>query len=519
MIFLQMALWTQQNGKLYLPPPRPVARVLSTDEYVTNTNLFFYAATDRLLQVGHPFFEVRNGRGDTIEVPKVSGNQYRVLRISLPDPNKFALVDPTIYNADHERLVWRLRGLEIGRGGPLGVATTGNPLFNKYGDTENPNKYPAKEGDENRQNVSLDPKQIQLFMVGCAPPIGAHWDIAEFCENHRGTPGECPPIQLINSIIQDGEMCDIGFGACNFKKLQQDRSGVPLDIVESICKYPDFLKMSKDMYGDELFFYGRREQLYVRHNFSRAGTIGDTLPLPTPETAYYRSPKTDDDNLLQKNVASHIYCAIPSGSLTSSDSQLFNRPYWLQNAQGANNGICWGNQLFLTYVDNTRNTNFTISVYTGDNAGDPVPRDYTYKASNFKQYLRHVEELEVEFIFQLCKVTLDADILAHINVMNPSILEEWQLAFVPPAPQSIEDQYRFITSMATKCPTQNAGDEKVDPYKKYTFWNINLTEKFSTDLNQFPLGRRFLYQSGLLRTKRVRAESKTTKSAKRKRTK
>ena len=511
-----MALWTQQNGKLYLPPPRPVARVLSTDEYVTNTNLFFYASTDRLLQVGHPYFEVRNGDGDKVEVPKVSGNQYRVLRIALPDPNKFALVEPSIYNPDHERLVWRLRGMEVGRGGPLGVATTGNPLFNKFGDTENPNTYPRDQTDDNRQSVSVDPKQTQLFMVGCTPPIGAHWDIAEFCEGHQAQPGECPPIQLINSIIEDGDMCDIGFGACNFKSLQQDRSGVPLDIVESICKYPDILKMTKDTYGDELFFYGRREQLYARHYFSRAGTMGDSIPLPTKDTAFYRRPKTEQQ---QNNVASHIYYATPSGSLTSSDSQLFNRPYWLQKAQGPNNGVCWGNQLFLTYVDNTRNTNFTISVYKEGAAGAQPDQNYMYKAADFKQYMRHVEEVELEFIFQLCKVSLDADILAHIHVMNPSILDEWQLAFVPPAPQSIEDQYRFLQSMATKCPVPNAAQESDDPYKRYSFWNINLTEKFSADLNQFPLGRRFLYQSGLLTQKRVRSDQSVPKRVKRKRTK
>ena len=73
--------------------------------------------------------------------------------------------------------------------------------------------------------------------------------------------------------------------------------------------------------------------------------------------------------------------------------------------------------------------------------------------------------------------------------------------------------------MATKCPVPNAGEENVDPYSKYSFWNINLTEKFSTDLNQFPLGRRFLYQSGLLRQKRVRTESPATRKVKRKRTK
>lgn len=509
-----MALWTQQNGKLYLPPPRPVARVLSTDEYVTNTNLFFYAGTERLLQVGHPFFEVRSSVDNSIEVPKVSGNQFRVLRVTLPDPNKFALVDPGVYNSDHERLVWRLRGVEIGRGGPLGVGTTGNPLFNKYLDTENPNKYPPPQTADNRQNVSTDPKQTQLFLIGCTPAVGAHWDIAEFCKEHNPIPGECPPVQLINSYIQDGDMCDIGFGACNFRTFQKDRSGVPLDIVDSTCKYPDFLKMSKDMYGDGLFFFGRREQLYARHYFTRAGTVGDSLPTPHEESSYYLSPQTDQ---AQNNVDSHIYFAMPSGSLTTSDSQLFNRPYWLQQAQGANNGICWGNQLFITYVDNTRNTNFTLSVYNGSQPGPPSP-DYKYKAADFKQYLRHVEEVELEFIFQLCKVSLDADILAHINAMNPSILDEWQLAFVPPAPQSIEDQYRFLSSLATKCPLPAPASEKDDPYKEYSFWPIDLTERFTLELSQYPLGRRFLYQSGLLRQKRPRTDISAPKRAKRKRT-
>lgn len=514
MIFFQMALWTHQNGKLYLPPPRPIARVLSTDEYVTNTSLFFYAGTERLLQVGHPFFEVRSPQ-ETVEVPKVSGNQYRVLRLTLPDPNKFALVDSSIFNMDRERLVWRLRGIEIGRGGPLGVATTGNPLFNKYNDTENPNKYPVAQTDDNRQNVSTDPKQTQLFMVGCAPPIGAHWDIAKFCETHNPQAGECPPVQLINSVIQDGDMCDIGFGACNFRTFQQDRSGVPLDIVDSTCKYPDFLKMTKDKYGDELFFYGRREQLYTRHYFTRAGTIGDSIPTPYKGSEFYREPQNSQ---AQNTVDSHIYIATPSGSLTSSDAQLFNRPYWLQNAQGTNNGICWGNQLFVSYVDNTRNTNFNLSVYKEGAPGAQVPSGYRYKASDFKQYLRHVEEVEIECIFQLCKVTLDADILAHINVMNPNILEQWQLAFVPPAPQSIEDQYRFLQSMATKCPTAAAAEDNNDPYKDYTFWQIDMTERFSLELNQFPLGRRFLYQSGLITNKRVRKEQPATRRVKRKRT-
>ena len=53
------------------------------------------------------------------------------------------------------------------------------------------------------------------------------------------------------------------------------------------------------------------------------------------------------------------------------------------------------------------------------------------------------------------------------------------------------------------------------------FWNVNLTEKFSSDLSQHPLGRKFLYQVGLLNGKRPRTDYtvKSKRSVKRKRTK
>lgn len=516
-----MTLWLQQQGKLYLPPQKPVAKVYSTDEYVVGTDLFFHAASERLLTVGHPYFEIDNEAIPTqVSVPKVSGSQYRVLRLNLPDPNKFALVDTTIFNPERERLVWKLRGLQIGRGGPLGLGTTGHPLFNKLGDTENPNTYPDAQQTDNRQDVSMDPKQVQLFIVGCEPATGEHWDVAKPCKDEPLSPGDCPPIQLVNTVIEDGDMCDIGFGNANFRALQEDKSSVPLDIVDSICKWPDFLKMDQEIYGDKLFFFGKREQGYARHYFARAGVMGDSIPIPNDNNhKFYISP--GNDSPANNKLGSHIYFPTTSGSLVSSDAQLFNRPYWLQRAHGANNGVCWGNQLFITIVDNTRNTNFTISVKT-DGAVNNV---YTYKASDFKQYLRHVEEFSVECIFQLCKVALDPDILAHINVMNPNILDQWQLSFVPPPPQGIEDTYRFIQSLATRCPSENPPTEPVDPYKKFNFWQIDLTEKFSAELTQFPLGRRFLFQSGLLRgSKRVRTSYTTkettsgTKRVKRRRT-
>nr|AYA94707.1 MAG: L1 protein [Human papillomavirus] len=508
-----MAVWLRETGKFYLPPSKPTARVLSTDEYVKETNIFFQAASDRLLTVGHPFFNVTdNSSNDKIVVPKVSAQQFRVFRLFFPDPNKFALIDPTIYNSDTERLVWRLRGIEVGRGGPLGVGCTGNPYFNKFSDVENPTTYPAKDEGDNRVNMAIDPKQNQVFIVGCTPPWGEHWDIAKPCPERHPETGDCPPIERVTDYIQDGDMSDIGFGAINNKKFFEDRAGVPLEIINDITKWPDFLKMSKEVYGDSMFFFGRKEQLYARHMFTRAGVVGDTIPMDDND---FYVQKGDGDNKL----ASHIYATTPSGSLNSTDGQLFNKPFWLQRAQGQNNGVCWGNQLFVTVLDNSRNTNFTLSVNKDTN---PVTQSTVYKSENFRQYLRHVESYEIEVILQLCKVSLDPDVLAHINVMNPNILDEWDLAFVPPPPTGIEDTYRFITSWATRCPSSEPQKEKTDPYEKYNFWRVDLTEKFTSELSQTSLGRRFLYQTGILTNKRLRSDITahgSRKTAKRKRTK
>lgn len=493
------SLWLPTAGPLYLPPPNPTPRVLRTDEYVTGTEVYFHAETDRLLIVGHPYFDVYENGEKKVTVPKVSPHQYRVFRCKLPDPNKFALVDKDIYDPNSERLVWKLTGVELGRGGPLGIGTAGNPLFNKLGDTENPSIYEQGNEDE-RYNVSWDPKQTQMFIIGCTPATGAYWDVAKPCNDLKT--GECPPIQLVNNYIQDGDMGDTGFGACNFKTFQQDRAGVSLDLVDTFSIFPDFLKMNKNIYGDSNFFFGKREQLFARHMWTRKGAPGDSIPTP------------NDENLIiigenpRNAAAPYTYFASPGGSLNTSDSQIFNRPYWLRRAQGTNNGICWGNDLFITLFDNTRGTNFNLSVKAQEQV------EGTYKSSNYKQFLRHTEEFEFEFVFQLCKVKLDPDVLAHINVMNPRILKDWSLAFVPPAPQDIEDAYRYIKSLATKCPPDVPPEENDDPYKDMTFWNVDLREKFSSDLSQHALGRKFLYQVGLLNGRKRPRTEYTTKAVK-----
>lgn len=494
-----MSLWLQNSGTVYLPPSKPVAKVYNTDEYVEGTGYYFHVGTNRLLIVGHPYYDIYSSVDATkVTVPKVSANQYRVMRLMLPDPNKFAIADGCVFNPERERLVWRLTGIEIGRGGPLGISPTGHPYFNKYVDTENPSIYPPKREDEKdyRMDISMDPKQVQLFIVGCVPPTGKFWDTTKPCPNEQGSPGDCPPIELRHTIIQDGDMCEIGFGNANFENFQQDRAGVPLELTNEISIWPDFLKMTKNIYGDEIFFYNKREQMFSRHSFAKAGIDGDDLP-----TTSYLNPNNTDNTLPQNNLGPYSYYSIPSGSLVSSDANMFNRPYWLHKSLGANNGILWGNQCFVTVVDNTRNINFSLSIKKDNQPIDD--NSYKYKSGDFKNYLRHTEEYEVEMIIELCKIPLNADVLAHLNVMNPDILDDWDLAFVPPPPEGIQDIYRYIKSVATKCPADIEPPEKKDKWSEYTFWTIDLKERVSAELDQFSLGKRFLYQSGILKNKKI----------------
>lgn len=478
-----MAVWLPAQNQFYLPPT-PVTRILSTDDFVRRTPLFYHGSSERLLTVGHPYFPLMDSNDNTkVLVPKVSSNQYRVFRCILPDPNKFAFGDPSIFNPDNERLVWACRGIEVTRGGPLGVAATGNPLMNKFGDVENPFtpfQDPAATGDK-RFNVAFDPKQTQLLIVGCRPPLGEHWKKSKACSGSGTTgPEYCPPIEIETSVIQDGDMVDIGLGHMDFKALQVSKSESPLDISGTVCKYPDFIQMTEDVYGDHLFFYAKRESLYARHIFVRGGATGKEA-VPGSKMMLQGSNKVSD-----------AYFVTPSGSLVSSEAQMLNRPYWIQQSQGHNNGVCWHNDLFITVVDTTRATNFTITTaQTG-----ATQSGSSYDQAKFYTFLRHAEEYQLSFVLQLCKVSLSPETMAYIHTMDPSIIDEWHLTVAQPT-TGVHEKYRYISSIATKCPADVTPVAPPDPYKDFTFWTLDFTEKLTADLDQTPLGRKFLFQNGL----------------------
>lgn len=495
--FFQMAFWKPSQNKFYIPP-LPITRAISTDEFVQRTNIFYHASSERLLIVGHPYFAIEGineeGTEDPPKIPKVSPYQYRVFRVRLPDPNEFVFPDKSAYNPETERMVWACRGMEIGRGGPLGIGLVGSPLFNKKSDMENPaDVFDKKSDQDHRKNVAFDGKQTQMFIVGNEPAYGEYWTVAPKC-NPDGADwkeGDCPPIQLKDKRIEDGQMGDYGFGNIDAKALQANNADMPLDAIKEITVYPDYHRMTHELYGNQLWFYARREQLYARHLFNRQGATNEEIPDGLIYFAH-EDNRVEGAPTQRSELPEYTYTAAPSGSLVSTDTQLFNRPYWLTRAQGLNNGICWNNEMFVTVMDTTRGTNFNISVNTSQ-----TPGDTGIKWEEQFEYLRHVEEYELGFIFQLCRIKLDAEILAYLNHMDPRIIEGWNLDITTPPNDNLHEVYRWIESYATKCPDKADKPKDTDPYAKLKFWNVDLRERFSEQLDQYSLGRRFLFQAGL----------------------
>ncbi|AHI45086.1 putative L1 [Equus asinus papillomavirus 1] len=511
-----MAVWLPAQNKFYLPPT-PVIKVVSTDDYVERTPLFYSASSERLLTVGHPLYSVSKNPAEQ-SIPKVSPNQYRVFRCKLPNPNNFAFHDLTIFNAEQERLVWALRAIEVGRGQPLGIGASGSPYFNKHADVENPGRAAVNPEDEkdNRRNLAFEPKQVQILIVGNSPAMGEYWTAAAACEEVHAEQGDCPGLELKSEYIEDGHMTEIGLGALDFKTLQVNRSDAPLDINTEICRYPDFLKMANDPTGGMAYFFAKKEQLYGRHLISRAGIVGDKVPVPD----YWGAGRAGGDFT---TAGPPNYTVLPSGSLVNTEGQIFNRPFWLTRAQGLNNGIVWEEDLFVTLADNTRGT--TLSINTLANGG--AEEFQQYQNNKVKEYSRHVEEYQLDFVFQLCKVRLTPENLAIIHSTNPRVLDKWHLAAMP-ANNTLDDIYRNLKSQATRCPLPAAEVQSDDPYKDLKFWDIDLTGSFTEELDQTALGRKFLYQTALYRRtlttrKRPRptitAPSSSRKPAKKRRSK
>ncbi|ACD39811.1 L1 capsid protein [Chelonia mydas papillomavirus 1] len=473
-----MAVWTPSTSALFVPPVN-VPALYSTKEFVQRTSYVFHGTTERLLTIGNPYFPLIDR--DVVIVPKVSAYQYRVFRIKLPDPNKFPIPESARGDKDSTRLVWAVQGIQVNKSQPLGVGPSGNTMSSgtlDYADSHHPGNEKPPPPDDRRINSASDSKQSQVLIVGCIPPMGQHWDASIRCTEDNDKE-MCPPLELKHTVIEDGDMVDMGLGTLNFSTLCSNKSTLPLELINSISKYPDWLTMNADPFGNHCFFMLRREQVYLKSVGMQYGNVGEDEP-----TDYHIKGGT---GTLWQTPGRHSWFPLVSGSLATSDNQLYNRPYWIENSTAPNDGICWHNQLFVTCADTTRNTIFNISTLKKN-----VPATSDYKESNFTNYSRHVEEYEISFILRLCMVNMDLPVLNHLHNMDPMLLEDWGFGTTPPPNLTVEDQYRFLQSKATKCPPTPATPPDADKWAKYKFWDVDCTEQISSDLSPFPLGRRFL---------------------------
>ncbi|AHV82120.1 L1 [Fulmarus glacialis papillomavirus 1] len=449
------------NGQpFFLSSPQSSSTPLlnSTDEFVQDTDIVLHASSDKLFLVGHPYYS--QGVDPSVDVPMCSAYQYRVFKIVFPDPHKLALIPSDIYDPSKQRLAYKLVGLEVTRDAPLGVGLSGAPNFNALDAT-----VPVGGSKDHRGSFAFDCKQSQLMIVGCVPVIAQHWDRAKLCKDAALEDRKCPPIELVNTVLQDGDLCDMGFGILNFKTLDEDGFSLPLELRGKISKYPDFVKMQTSGYGNSCFWFLKREQMFAKNTLFQPGTYPEAVPSDLANSAFFTTT---------------------SGSLVSSDTQLFNKPYWLSHAQGGNNGMLWGNTCFVTLLDTTRNTIFNVNIRkSGANS--------TYDETETYRFLRHTEQFTFQLIVRVCVVPLTAQTLTFLNTSAPYVLPQWGITNEPPVQSSPEDIYRYITSKATRCPpAEEVVPAEVDPFSKVKTWDILLEGHMSLDLHLTSLGRRYL---------------------------
>lgn len=490
------AIYLPGSASYILPPPPSIDPLFSTDDYVQDTGLLYHATTDRLMTVGHPYFDVYksdsnsggNGAAQPPEIPKVSAHQYRVFRVKLPDPNAMLLPDSSLQSSDF-KLVWQLKALSVVRGQPCAVGLSGNSNFNKMYDRENsPQGAEDKNGNQKDHRVPLcvEGKQSQILICGCKPSLGEYWGSASECPLNKNSNKEdsSPAIQLYSTPIEDGDMHDMGFGNMDFSQLSHNKANIPFELLDETAKYPDWVKMNSDPFGDTCFFMVKRESLYARHYFEHAGK--STEPLPK---GYNLNKNGDNGSNGTTKADNKTYNWFPgvSGSLTSSENNIFNKPYWLTQAQGHNNCICWNQELFVTVLDTTRNSILNISI-------KPKSESNGYDETKFNNYLRHVEEYDLRFVFRLCKVPLTPQVLFHLHGCDPHILQNWGYHTTPQPVGALGDVYRFNDSNKAICPVQHVQEDELpdDPYHELHFWDVNVHESFTTDLHRFPLGRSYI---------------------------
>ncbi|QYW06044.1 L1 protein [Papillomaviridae sp. Seabass_c24797] len=532
-------------------PLEPVMR--STDEYTTDTGLSYAVKSDLIVLVGHPHYDItaekkRKGKKKKdVLLPMNSPFQYRVFKLQLPDPNKMTFPETLGHRTlETEVFVWSVEMVEVTRGGPLGVPITGNSMFAKFKDIENPDvdwtkqvSRPQTDTKDGRVMVGFDGKQTQLIAVGGKPLDGVYWD----GDSSQVPKGSCPILVRKNKTIEDGDLGDIGFGNMNPDTICKDEWHLPIEMSERLTIHPDFPKMQHDSMGDACFMYVLKEQLFGKHFWDMAGiggeqTVDNTVPLEGK--------------------------VIPSGSLTASGQSIFNKPLWLNQALGPNNGLLWNNELFVTCMDTTHGGSFNVVVPEKNAGSDDKPQGGKmnlitsqtntgqqqdesdsdddcfqgfdtisasekhsmqtadpYDPTKLVEFQRHVSEWQVQAIVRLKKISLEAELMLMLDNQYPKLLKDWgfgwgeQEGALPMSSIFNQDKMKSCKQLE-----KEEEEEEIEDVHQHIVVSVNGDAKLEVhdDLHRIPLGRKYLNMKGVPLPPKAPSKGNVTKApAKRRR--
>lgn len=429
--------------------------IKSTDEFVTETDVTYIVNSDPVRIQGHPY-----GPLSTEGIKMVNPSKFNVVKLNLPDLNKLMLAPlPGKMDLNTEQYVWKLVGFRVDVQGPQCPAVTGisqsawqgtaNGLEDGTQPTEtvmpsvlssemdidptcmvqelNSDKEKFKEMWEKMQEQPYDPEdpteslppspgpaaaaagknyrwgmehaQRQMIIVGCKPPMGYYemWN-----DQKKG-------YERKTEAIDDDDLCEFGYGTQNTDN-EADLTWFPVEMDSNHqCFSIDEIGMANDMAGDRCFMMVKREASGIRQTLLN-GNVDKDFVAATGNTPF-------------KNIKK---CPQPmstkTAGLVSSASDIFNKGYWLNKARGVNNGILWGNSLYITFVDNTRGQ---ILGHTTPIGTPPTPYDPT----KYNFALRHIKEFQVQVIVRRCKVKLEAKLLTQLLQLNKDWLKNLGFSF------------------------------------------------------------------------------------------
>lgn len=244
----------------------------------------------------------------------------------------------------------------------------------------------------------------------------------------------------VQTDINDGDLCDFGFGNIDYETMCQDKTLLPVEMCynNGPCKLPDKLAMASDKTGNKCFFCWDRTAGGIRHT---RHTNGLTMANDPSEAQDWKKAQ----------ALPQIQNTMTAG-MVSSTMDVFNKNYWLNKAAGPNNGILWGNKLYVTFVDNIRGHIMMITKRTETSGGS----DGKYDPSKTTGLLRHVKEFKVTVLVRLCKVKLEAKLITWLLQFNSGWLNDIGFKFHTPGPNVTNQGFRDVFHV----PTVEEGEEE-----------------------------------------------------------